>query len=91
MHTAGILDSIQLPLDSKDIDYVTMPQRRILELCENYAISCLDLYRPFAEQHAKGVPLYKDKIHLTDAGHDLVTSRVIDIIAEIEAGPNPLF
>jgi lysophospholipase L1-like esterase len=68
--------------DQENYNYALKPQRKLLYLCEKYAVPCLDLYSIFAEKYSKGKRLYKDKIHLNEAGHTVVVDPILHFLSE---------
>ncbi len=59
---------------AEDRDYVLKPQRKMAALCARHDIALLDLFDAF--QQAGGMSLFYDKIHLTRAGHRIVSDQL---------------
>jgi hypothetical protein len=75
-----------LELDDFDLDG---PQRRILALCRDLEIQCLDLLPAFKKQ-ARGLKLYQlQDTHWNLAGNQLAADLISDAILAWSTGDNP--
>jgi hypothetical protein len=66
--------------EQEDPAYVTKPQRLLKALCQEYDVPCLDLFPAFVPAYDRGERLYRDGIHLNDAGHRLTTSLIQEFL-----------
>ncbi len=55
-------------------EYVLKPQRKMAGLCSKHDIALVDLFEAF--QKGGGLGLFYDKIHLTRAGHRIVSDQL---------------
>jgi len=53
-------------------EYVMKPQRQINVLCHKYDVPCLDVFPAFHEQKNGSAKLFRDGIHLSRQGHELM-------------------
>jgi lysophospholipase L1-like esterase len=65
-----------------DHENAVKPQRILLGLCKRHGVPCLDLLPPFSERYDRGEKLYRDGIHLNDAGHRLTASLLERFLTE---------
>jgi lysophospholipase L1-like esterase len=62
--------------DAANYDYAVKPQRILYGICEKYHVPSLDLYPTFSTAYDEGQKLYRDGIHLNNAGHRLTASTI---------------
>jgi hypothetical protein len=65
---------------SLDRDYVLYPQKRIKGICAENGIPVLDLMEPL--HAAGGAGLFRDYVHLTGPGNDVVADEVTRYLKE---------
>jgi lysophospholipase L1-like esterase len=70
---------------AKDYAYVTMPQRRLMDICEALDIPFLDLY-PVLD---RDIHLDADDIHLTKPGRAMVAEEIAEFLADENLIPTP--
>ncbi len=68
--------------DAENYDYAVKPQRKLRALCKKYDIPCLDLYQRFADEYSRNKKLYRDRVHLNSAGHNLATQQILSFLLE---------
>jgi len=66
--------------DNVNYEYAVKPQRILVALCKKYEVRCLGLYPVFSAAYDQGEKLYRDGIHLNDAGHQLTVTTLDDFL-----------
>ena len=61
---------------AKNAAYVLKPQSRVNDVCARQSLPCLDLFPLFRQRHAEKLKLFRDGIHLTEAGHRLTAKAI---------------
>ena len=64
-----------------DFDYVVKPQTKLMAICNEHGIPCLDLFAVFRAEARKG-RLFRDGIHLTEAGHRVAAAEILRFLHE---------
>ena len=72
---------------AQDRDYVLKPQRKMAAVCAKHDIPLLDLFEALHE--GGGPNLFYDKIHLTRAGHRIVSDQLGQRLIEEGLLPDP--
>jgi lysophospholipase L1-like esterase len=62
-------------------EYVRKPQRLLGDLCREHRVPFLDLYPTFSQAYDAGQTLFRDGVHLVEAGHRLASSAILDFLA----------
>ena len=75
--------------DKVNYEYAVKPQHILHVLCEKYKVRCLDLYPIFSRAYDGGEKLYRDGIHLNDAGHQLTAATLDDFLVANKLLPPP--
>ena len=68
---------------SADREYVLKPQSNMASLCEAHDMACLDLFPVFEEVlRSSDAELFRDSIHLSLDGHELVADTILEFLSE---------
>lgn len=68
-----VVDQVNVRWLKLDRDYVLFPQRKLSSICDRHGIQLLDLTDAL---HQGGTNLFKDYVHLTPEGNDLVGEQI---------------
>ena len=68
----------QQKLLERDKDYTLKPQRKLSEICARLEVPLLDLYKAFLAKRDRA--LFRDGIHLTPAGHEMVAEQLLEFL-----------
>ena len=69
-----VSDQVNEEYRNLDQAYVFYPQRKIREICEEYAIPMLDLTEAIYREG--GIKLFRDYLHLNERGNDVVANEL---------------
>jgi lysophospholipase L1-like esterase len=75
-----ISDQVNDEYRKLDQAFVLYPQRKIFEICEEYAIPMLDLTEAIYREG--GVILFRDYLHLNGQGNDVVANELQKYLAD---------
>jgi len=75
-----ISDQVDDEYRKLDQAYVLYPQRKIREICEEYAIPMLDLTEAIYREG--GITLFRDYLHLNAKGNDVVTNELQNYVVD---------
>jgi len=75
-----ISDQVDDEYRKLDQAYVLYPQRKIREICEEYAIPMLDLTEALYREG--GITLFRDYLHLNAKGNDVVTNELQNYVVD---------
>jgi lysophospholipase L1-like esterase len=67
----------------RDRAYTLKPQRRLADVCARLGVPLLDVYDEFLQSRERR--LFRDGIHLTPEGHEIVAAALVDFLRTILA------
>jgi lysophospholipase L1-like esterase len=67
---------------TQDAEYILKPQRQLDAFCEKYDLPCLDVFPFFHKKNHNTVKLFRDGIHLSEAGHEQAATLIYDFLNE---------
>ena len=70
---------------NRDKAYTLKPQRKLQEICTRLNVPLLDLYDVFLANRDR--ELFRDSIHLTPAGHELVAEQLSEFLKREKLAP----
>jgi hypothetical protein len=68
--------------NSESYDYVVKPQRKLMTLCKQNHVPCLDLFSAFSNEYDKGKVFYRDGIHLNQEGHKFTAQKIYQFLSQ---------